>query len=189
MGSVSKGLALVIVLIMLVPSLLIVQPAKAQVENVSTSCSISLQPHNIVEGQPITVVLQIQPAPPAGEIFRDLIVMVISPEAGGPVQGIWHQDGIFTDLNGTANVTFNPPTRSGGYWVAEVIFKGQYFANNTIYYQKGDWQICFPISSPQTPTPIPTENLTPKPTPTVPELSLLASFAVVSFCTVCYSDS
>ncbi len=179
MGRTSKGLALIIILIVAVSSLLIVQPAKAQVENVSTSCSISIQPHNPVEGQPITVLLQIQPAPPAGEIFSNLIVMVISPYAGGVVQnGQWHQDGIFTDSNGTANVTFNLPT-SIGYWNAEVIFKGQYFANNTVYYQSGDWQICFPISSPQTPTTITTES--PIPTPIIPEFSILAVIPLILF--------
>ena len=141
----------------------IIQPAKAEVENVGTSCSIFVD--NIVEGQPINVVVQIYPAPPStNDVFENLTVILFSPAQGISGYGPWQKGPSSSDSNGIASFTFNVPAFSGT-WQITLIFKGQYFANNTIYYQQGDWQKKVHISSAQTPTPSPTVSPSPSPTP------------------------
>ena len=164
----SKNTALVLVLIFLTASsITIIQPAKAEVENVGTSCSIFVD--NIVEGQPITITVQIYPAPPSGETFSNLSLGIISPAQGISGYGPWDKKNILTDSNGVTKVTFNIPTFSGT-WNVWVYFGGQYFDNNTLYYQSGHWERNFFISSAQTPTPStpasPSPSLSPIPSTT-----------------------
>ena len=131
MGNINKVYTFLLIAIIASSSLLVIQPAKAEVESVGTSCSISIQPDNIVEGQPITVVVQIFPAPPSGEIFNNLFVWITSPAQGVSGYGPWSKSNISTDTNGIATVTFDISTFSG-YWNVGLSFEGQYFANNTI---------------------------------------------------------
>jgi hypothetical protein len=160
MGNIKVYTFLLIVFIA-ASSLLIIQPVKAQVETVSTSCGIFVD--NIVEGQPVIVEVQIYPAPPSGEIFYNLSVWMTSP-----MQGVWGNGGngpwgkgpISTDADGKATVTFDISTFSG-YWNVGLYFPGQYFANDTIYYQPGNWQRGFTVSPTQTPTPAEISTLGP----------------------------
>jgi hypothetical protein len=174
----SKTLALALVLVFLTSSsITIIQPAKAEVETVGTSCGIFVD--NIVEGQPINIVVQIYPAPPSGETFHDLLVWITSPRHGVGGYGPWDKSHISTDTNGRAVVTFDISTFSG-YWNVGLYFGGQYFANNTIYYQPINSQRGFSISSAQTPTPSPTTSPTPSPSPT-PIATLTPSPSVPEF--------
>ena len=136
----NKVCALVLAVILVASSLLMVMPTQAQVENVTTSCYIIA--NNIVEGQPVSAVIQISPAPPTGEIFSNISVHLISPMQGvygNGGNGPWGKTDIRTDTDGKANVTFDITTFSG-FWNIEVYFLGQYFANNTLYYQPSYWQ-------------------------------------------------
>ena len=136
--------------------------AKASVENVTTSASITIQPENIVEGQSVKVVVQIYPAPPsANDVFEDLTVVLLSPAQGVSGYGPW-QKVSSSDSNGIASFTFDIPTFSGT-WIVEFFFPGQYFANNTIYYQPEVMQKNFSVSPAQTPSPSPS----PSPSPTI----------------------
>lgn len=163
----SKYLAILLFGILFVSSLLMVMPAKAQVENVTTSCYIIA--NNIVEGQPVKVTILVSPAPPADEVFNNITVWLSSPMQGvwgNGGNGPWSQNNILTDTDGNANVTFDITTFSG-YWNVGVYFLGQYFDNNTLYYQPSNWQTGFTVSPANTPTPLPTTAVTPSPTPTV----------------------
>ena len=65
----SKALALVLVLVFLTMMTLVVvlfQPVNAQVEGVTTSCTIFVD--DIVEGQPVTATIQMSPATPTGKV-------------------------------------------------------------------------------------------------------------------------
>jgi hypothetical protein len=163
MGRTNKLNILILIAIVAISSLLFIQPAKAEVENVSTSCGIFVD--SIVEGQPITIGVQIFPAPPSGETFNNLFVWITSPMQGVSGYGPWDKSNITTDTDGKATVTFDIHTFSG-YWNVGLYFGGQYFANNTIYYQPGNWQRGFSISSAQTPTPLPVASPSPSPSPT-----------------------
>ena len=163
----SRGFALVVVLFFLtVPCITIIQPVKAQVENVATSASITIQPENVIEGQSVKVLIQIYPAPPsANDVFENLTVVLVSPAQGISGYGPWLEGPSSSDANGIASFTFNVSTFSGT-WNVDFFFPGQYFANNTIYYQQGDWQKNFHVSSAQTPTPLPTATPSPSSSPT-----------------------
>lgn len=163
MGKINKVYTLLLIAIMAASSPLIIQPAKAEVENVTTSSSILVD--NIVEGQPVIAVVQIFPAPPSGEIFNDLTVWMTSPMQGvwgNGGNGPWSKGHISTDTNGKATVTFDILTFSG-YWNIGLYFEGQHYANNTIFYQPGNWQTGFTVSPAKTPTPSPTASSTPSP--------------------------
>jgi len=156
MGSINKVYTLFLTGIIATAVLFIIQPAKAEVDSIGTSCSIIV--NDVVEGQTVHVVVQIFPTPPSGEIFNNLTIWMTSP-----MQGVWGNGGngpwskgyISTDTNGKATVTFDIITFSG-YWNIGLYFEGQYFANNTIYYQPGNWQTGFIVSPDKTPTPSPT---------------------------------
>jgi len=163
----------------------VVNPTGAQIETVITSCDVFV--NKVVEGQPVTVVVVIYPAPPDGEVFNDLCVTLTSPLQGiqGAVDtGPWSKGPISTDSNGSATVKFDI-FAFPGYWNAGLIFGGQYFANNTIYYQPCRQEIIFHVIEIQTPAPSPTIAVTPSPTatptstavptlsPTVPEFPYL----------------
>jgi hypothetical protein len=157
---------ILLTLISTASSLIMVKPACAQpsIENVSTTAYITVQPENIVEGQSINVLVQIYPAPPsANDVFENLTVVLVSPAQGISGYGPWLKGPSSSDTNGRAFFTFEVPTFGGG-WIVELFFPGQYFGNNTIYYQRGDWQRNFLVSSAQTPTP--SSSPTPSPTPT-----------------------
>jgi hypothetical protein len=174
MGNIGKSLAFILILTMAVSSLLILPPAKGQVESFGTSCSIIV--YDVVEGQPVNVLVQMYPAPPAGEIFNNISVWITSPAQGVSGYGPWSKSNISSDTNGTVRVTFDIPTFSGG-WDIGINFGGQYFANHTIYYQSGNWQRNFYVSSAQTSTPTGTVNPSPTPSanvnPSVPEFPIL----------------
>jgi hypothetical protein len=159
---------LVLVVVLAANSLLMIIPVDAQVENVSTFCGIFV--NNIIfEGHPVTVTVQIFPAPPSGEVFNDLTIWMTSPMQGvwgNGGNGPWSKGDVFTDSNGKATVTFDIVTFSG-YWNIGLSFEGQYFANNTIYYQPGDWQIGFTVYPVQTSTPFPTSEIIQSPKPAV----------------------
>lgn len=152
-----------LIAIVSVSILLIILPAKAVVQNVETSSGIFVD--NIVEGQPINLVVQIYPAPPAGETFTNLFVWITSPMQSVSGYGPWSKSNITTDTDGKATVTFDIHTFSG-YWNVGLYFPGQYFVNNTIYYQPIDWQRGFTVYSVETPTPLPTAAPSPTPSPT-----------------------
>ena len=173
-----KSFVLLLVLILLSAyPLTIVQLVKASVENVGTSCSIFVD--DIVEPQPITVMVQIYPAPHEGEIFNDLSVVIVSPLQGTVGNYPWGtgpwEKSFSSDTNGKATVTFDIHT-FGGYWIVDLYFGGQYFANNTIYYEPLQSQRNFFVSSIETPTPSPTVSPSPSPKPTFsPEPTLPTS--------------
>jgi hypothetical protein len=136
---------------------------KASVENVTTSASITIQPENLIEGQSVKIIVQIYPAPPsADDVFENLTVVLVSPAQGISGFGPWLEGPVSSDSYGIASFTFDVPTFSGT-WNVDFFFPGQYFANNTIYYQRGDWQKNFYISSAQTPSP----SILPSPSPTI----------------------
>ena len=156
----------------------VIQPAKASTEEVATSASIAIQPENIIPGQPFTVVVQINPHPPAAtDVFYNIFVTVISAAQGVSGYGPWSAGSSSSDVNGIASFTF-PGTVSAtlgetGGGNIEVGFPGQYFGNTTIvHYQAGDWQKNFLVTASQTPTPQPTATI---PKPSVPEFT--AQFA------------
>jgi len=122
---------------------------------------------NIVEGEPITITVQMYPAPPVGEVFSNLSVGIVSPQQGISGWGPWDQKNILTDSNGIAKITFNIPTfGSQANWNVWVYFGGQYLANNTLFYQSGHWERNFFVSPAQTPTSSPTVTPFPSPSPT-----------------------
>jgi len=165
---------------------------QTQVQNIITSCSIRIEPNNIVEGQPINVVLQICPPPPStNETFSNISLWITSPAQGVSGYGPWSKNNISSDSNGVARVSFDIPTFSG-YWNVGVSFEGQYFANNTLHYQSGNWQTGFTITSNKTPNASPSRTPTyltstpsPSPSPSVPEfpmwtiLPIAAAFGVI----------
>lgn len=162
MDSMRKSYSSLLVVIIVASSMLIIQPAKAEGEIVATSCGIFVD--NIVEGEPITLTVQMYPAPPVGEVFSNISVGIVSPSQGISGWGPWDQKNIITDTNGVAKVTFNIPTfGSAANWNVWLYFGGQYFANNSIYYQPGHWERTFFISPAQTssPTPIKPSTLGP----------------------------
>jgi hypothetical protein len=142
---------------------------KASVENVTTSASITAQPENVSYGQYVQISVQIYPPPPTPEdVFENLTVLF-----GNPLQGIsGHYSFIkgpsSTDANGFQS--FSGQLTDSGYWSVELHFPGQFFANNTIYYQPGDWQIMVYLSPPSTPSPspspTPSPTISPSPSPT-----------------------
>ncbi len=162
MGKTKKIEALSLIALTLAISMVTICPVKAQIENINTSSGIFVD--NIVEGQPITITIQIYPAPPSGETFSNISVGIVSPSQGISGWGPWDQKNIITDTNGVAKVTFNIPTfGSAANWNVWLYFGGQYFANNTVYYQSGHWERTFFISPAQTssPTPIKPSTLGP----------------------------
>jgi len=162
MGKTKKIEVLSLIALTLAISWVTICPVQAQIENISTSSGIFVG--NIVEGQPITITIQIYPAPPSGETFSNISVGIVSPLQGISGNGPWDQKNIVTDTNGVAKVTFNIPTfGSAANWNVWLYFGGQYFANNTIYYQSGHWERSFFISPAQTssPTPIKPSTLGP----------------------------
>jgi hypothetical protein len=155
-----------------------IQPVKASVEEVATSASITIQPENFIQGQPFTVVVQINPHPPTNsDIFYNIYVMVTSAKQGISGYGPWSGGPSISDANGVATFTF-PETVSAtiaetGGGNIRVDFPGQYFVNNTIHYESGVWQKKFFFTATQTPTPAPTPTPSPTPiqtaTPTPPQ--------------------
>ena len=165
----SKNIAILLVFVFITASYFTaIELVKGQVESVGTSCSIFAD--DIVEGKPIIIKVQIYPAPPEGETF-ELFVWISSPLQGTVGNypwgtGPWGKSfSSYTD--GKAKVTFNIHTFSG-YWNAGLSFKGQYFANNTVYYEPIQSQTGFSISSAQTslPSPTPSPKISPSPSPT-----------------------
>ena len=154
---------------MLLPviSLLAIQPVKASVENVGTSCY--LYTDDIVEPQPITVMVQIFPAPPEGEIFNNISIVIVTPLQGTVGNYPWGtgpwEKSFSSDIDGKATITFDIHT-FGGYWIVDLYFGGQYFVNDTIYYEPLQSQRNFFVSSVETPTPLPTASPSPSPEPT-----------------------
>jgi hypothetical protein len=142
---------------------------KASVENVTTSASITAQPENVLVGQYVQISVQIYPPPPTPEdVFENLTVLF-----GNPLQGIsGHYSFIkgpsSTDANGFQS--FSGLLTDSGYWSIQLHFPGQFFANNTIYYQPGDWHIMVYVSPPPTPSPssfsTPSPTISPSPPPT-----------------------
>ena len=153
-----------------------IQSVKASVEEVATSVSITIQPENIIPGQPFTVVAQIYPPPPSNtenKIFYNIFITVTSAAQGISGYGPWSAGPSSSDANGVASFTF-PATVSAilaetGGGNIEVGFPGQYFGNTTIiHYQAGDWQKNFLVTAAQTPTPAPTATI---PQPSIPEFT------------------
>jgi hypothetical protein len=188
MERMQKQIILTLVAIFLTAAFIsTIQPAKASVEEVATSASITIQPGNVIQGQPFTVVVQIYPLPPSNtDVFNNISVTVTSAAQGVSGYGPWNVGPLSSDTNGTAIFPFpqigSTIAETGGGRV-QVHFPGQYFGNTTIiHYQAGDWQKSFLVSPAQTPTPTPSATVsptplqlqTPFPTPTVPELSWLA---------------
>lgn len=165
MDCINKAYTLLLIAITVTSVLFIMQPAKAEIEKVGTSCSIFVD--DVVEGQPITITVQIFPAPPSGEVFSNISVGIVSPSQGISGWGPWDQKNIFTDPNGVAKATFYIPTfGSPANWNVWAYFGGQYLANNTLYYQSSHLESKFYISAAQTPTPSPTASPFPSPSPT-----------------------
>lgn len=159
MGCINKATTLLLIAITAVLVLFLIQSTQAEIENIGTSCSIIVD--DVVEGQPITITVQIFPAPPLGEVFSNVSVGIVSPLQGISGNGPWDQKNICTDSNGVAKVTFYIPTfGSPTNWNVWVYFGGQYLANNTLYYQASHLESKFYISAAQTPTPKPTPFLT-----------------------------
>ncbi len=158
MARMVKYLSSCLVVILVASSLFIVEPTTAQTESITTSCSISV--YNILEGQPVAVTLQVYPAPPVGEFFNNLTVTITSPMQGvygNGGNGPWSKSNISTDSAGRAAIKFDITTFSG-YWNAELYFGGEYFVNNTLYYQPCRRQIVFSVTPPETPPPPPPQN-------------------------------
>jgi hypothetical protein len=158
MARLGKSFCLCLVVILAVYSLFIVEPATAQTEIVPTSCSISV--YSELEGQPVAVNVQVYPAPPVGEVFNNLTVIITSPMQGvygNGGNGPWSKSNISTDSAGRATVKFDITTFSG-YWNAELYFGGEYLSNNTVYYQPCSQQIVFSVTPPETPPPAPPQN-------------------------------
>ena len=166
-------LVLTLVILTALP-LPVIQPAKASVEEVATSVSITIQPENIIPGQPFTVVVQINPHPPSNtDIFYNIFVIVTSAGQGISGYGPWSDGPSSSDENGVASFAFpgavSATIGDTGGGNIEVRFPGQYFGNTTIiHYQTGDWQKNFFVTSAQTPTPQPTATISQ---PSVPEFT------------------
>jgi hypothetical protein len=173
-GFSGKITVLLLVLVLSGSCAAIIQPAQASVENVGTSATITIYPEPAIAGQAITVVAQLYPPPPPGEVFANLtatlmpVMSLPPPRIAGPNS---------SNEKGVAWFTFN--VQETGY-IIELFFPGQYFANNTIYYQKGNWQKGLNVISDQTPkispTTAPTASPTPSPTipPTPPSISIIS---------------
>ncbi len=150
-----------------------IQPAKASVEEVATSVSITIQPGNAIQGQPFTVVVQIYPPPPSdSDVFYNIFVIVTSAAQGVSGYGPWSAGPLSSDANGVTSFAFpgigSTIAETGGGNI-EVSFPGQYFGNTTIiHYQAGDWQKNFFVTDAQTPTPAPTATL---PQPSISEFT------------------
>jgi hypothetical protein len=178
MDRLGKHLSICLLVVLAFSSLLMIESTKAQFDRVTTYCDISV--NEVVEGQPVTVTIQMSPATPTGEGYR--VWMWVTPpnpkdfSANEP----WLKN-LLTDSNGKATVTFNVLTYRGK-WYVDVSFESNNFANHTILYLAGHWQKEFTISPIKTPAPSTTATLTASPipttnsttTPTVPELSWLA---------------
>ncbi len=175
MDRMGKYLTFLLVVMLIILTLIMVEPAKAQGERVATYCTISVD--NIVEGQPVTATIQMSPATPTGEGYTQLIVYLKSPNGVGASSpnGPWVYTNISTDTNGKATITFDVPTYSGK-WYVFVNFGSHYYTNYSMLYLAGTWQAEFTISPPNTPTPsattTPTASPLPttNPSPTIPEL-------------------
>jgi hypothetical protein len=188
MAGLGKYLLSFLAVMLVIPMLVLVEPTKAQTERITTSCAILVD--NIVEGQPVTVTIQMSPATPTGEGYTQLIVYLKSPNGVGEssANGPWIKTNIATDTNGEATATFYVPTYSG-YWYVVVDFGSHYYANYSMLYLAGTWQAGFTVSPSKTQTPltaatptaspIPTDNSTP--TPTVPESSWLMMLPILIF--------
>jgi hypothetical protein len=154
----TKRLLTLSTLVLLALTLPSAQPVNAQTENITISCSVTVT--DILEGQPVPVSLQIYPAPPTGEVFTNISVTIVSPLQGiwgNGGNGPWSKGGISTDLDGVASVNFDIVTFEG-YWIADVHFGGQYFADGTVYYQPCAKQINFHVFTPETIPPSPPPN-------------------------------
>jgi hypothetical protein len=190
--AMSKTLALALILVFLTLMTLVVvlfQPVSAQVERVTTYCTIFVD--NLVEGQPVTATIQMSPSTPTGEGYTQLIVYLKSPNGVGASSpnGPWVYTNISTDPNGKVTVTFDVPTYIGK-WYVFVDFGSHSYANYSKLYLAGTWQAGFTVSPIKTPTPystatptaspIPTDNLTPTPTvPEFPSWTILLNLSVV----------
>jgi hypothetical protein len=161
MGKIKKAYTLLLLIIILITSWLVICPAKAEVENISTTCGIFVD--SIIEGQPVTITIQVYPAPPEGQVFNNLIVGLTSPMQGvwgNGGNGPWSKSNISTDSNGRATVTFGIVSFSG-YWNVDLYFGGQYFDNKSVYYQPINSQRGFTISPAQSPKPTQISTLGP----------------------------
>ena len=135
---------------------------KASVENVTTSASITAQPEKVSYGQYVQISVQIFPAPPTLEdVFENLTVLFLNPLQGVSGHNSFIKGPSSTDANGFQS--FSGQLTDSGYWSVELLFPGQFFANNTIYYQPGTWHIMVYVSPPSTPSPAPS----PTPSPTI----------------------
>lgn len=188
MAKMSKFLSIWLVVILVLLILFIIAPANAQVENLGTYCIINTEPENITRGKTFAVVVQMSPAPPAGERYNDLFIYITSMAQGVSGYGPWDAKDVVTDTDGMARVNFNIGNYDG-YIFVNVYFGGQYFSNNTIYYTSGDWNQRFLLLPSSTVSPTPSSIPTPKvpvatPIPSVPEFpitaTLIAVLAVVS---------
>jgi hypothetical protein len=161
----SRSLVLVLVFVFLIaPGITIIQPVKAQVENVATSAIIQFQQEDDSFGHYyIHVLVQIYPPPPLpSDVFQKLTVILISPMQGISGHGPYQQGPTSTDTNGSASFPFIL-TDSGTYGVY-LLLSGQFFTNKTIYYQPGNWETKVTVHP--SPTPTPTSSPSPSPTPT-----------------------
>lgn len=182
MARMGKCFTLCLVVVLVVSSLLLIESTEAQFDSVTTYCDIFVD--DVVEGQPVTITIQMSPATPTGEGYTQLIVYLKSPNGVGASSpnGPWVYTNIPTDPNGRATLTFNVPTYSGK-WYVFVNFGGHTYFNYSIFYSGGTWQKEFTINPVITPTPTPTRASTPTPSPTIPEfpstISLVAVLAAV----------
>jgi len=177
MAGLDNYVILLLVVMLVIPTLLLVEPTEAQTEQVTTFCVIFVD--DIVEGQPVTVTIQMSPATPTGEGYR--VWMWVTPpnpedfSANEP----WLKN-LLTDSNGKATATFKVLAYSGK-WYVDVSFESNSFANHTILYLAGHWQKEFTVNPVKTPTPTITAFPTPAstPTPAVPEFPITASMIAV----------
>jgi hypothetical protein len=113
--------------------------------------------------------VQMYPAPPEGEVFNDISIVIVSPLQGTVGNYPWGtgpwEKSFSSDTDGKATVTFDIHT-FGGYWIVDLYFGGQYFANDTKYYEPLQSQRNFFVSAIETPTPSPTASPSPSPEPT-----------------------
>jgi hypothetical protein len=180
MDRFAKCFSLCLVVALAVSSLLLIESAKAQIEQVPTYCDILVD--DIVEGQPVTVTIQMSPATPTDEGYTQLIVYLKSPNGVGPSSpnGPWVYTNIPTNPNGRATVTFNVPTYTGK-WYVFVNFGGHTYADYSMFYLGGTWQKEFTVNPVKTPTPAvtatPTAAITPS--PIVSEFPITASLITI----------
>jgi hypothetical protein len=139
------------------------------VENVITSAHITAQPENVSYGQYVQISVQIYPPPPTPEdVFKNLTVLFLNPLQGVSGHYSFIKGPSSTDANGSQS--FSGQLTDSGYWSVELHFPGQFFVNDTIYYQPGDWHIMVYVSPPSTPSPSPSPTpqptISPSPSPT-----------------------